>query len=113
MRRAGLDVVVQAPAAVGRFGPPAQTLEAPTPQELALLLSARVRELERELEQLKTTAGTIANAALSLAKVVLELEGRAISDGVVVAGSVTREMEGARLILGQLGEDLVVRIGER
>jgi hypothetical protein len=107
------DVLVQAPSAVGRFGVVTPTHDAPSPQELIPLLSARVRELEHELHDLETTAGVIANAALSLARVVQELEGRSAQDGVVVSGQVTREMEGARLILGQHGGDLVIRIGER
>ena len=107
------DALILAPPAVGRFSPVRTEFQAPTPQELAELLSARVRELERELHELETTAGVIANAALSLAYVALERDGRAMTDGLVVSGTVTREMEGARLILGQSGDDLVVQIGER
>lgn len=97
---------------MGRFSL-VQPTHAPSPEELNQLLSARVRELERHLHELETTAGQIANAALSLAYSILERDGRGMTEGVVINGSVTRDMVGARLILGQVGDDLVVRIGER
>jgi hypothetical protein len=107
------DALIVAPPAVGRFGLSSPTYHAPSPLELVELLSARVRELERAFTELETTTGMIANAALSLAYVALQRDARPVSDGLVIAGEVTREMEGARLILGEHDGDLVVRIGER
>jgi hypothetical protein len=102
------DVTVVAPIASFTG---ARSTPALTPEDEATLLRADNVLLRQQLEELRVTASTIANVALSLAKMHRETSGATV---LVIPRELSERLMGAGITVGETAQgDIVVQIRER
>lgn len=106
------DVTIHAPPAIARAARAQQLREIITPELAAEVLSGRVRELEDEVEQLKTTASTIASVAVCLTRVLCDISDMD-PQGVRIPQSLIEHMKGAKITISEDDGDAIVRLRER